>query len=508
MRIATSLKLAALMPVLMALVMGAGLLVSFRSISRSADMQRTATRITDGLGDLRELAVTYDADNADRSRRQFLIKHDALAGVIAGATFNDAVEKRHLDNIAADVGQTKSLFLRLVDTSKRGGGPAEDAVQLQAQQVLTAQLFIRTRSARTDAVILSELISQDTIDEQRRVFGIISALVLLVAAMLSALLVTLVGRITGSLAALRSGTAAVGGGDLEYRIGAMPGDELGQLGESFDQMTERVQSVTVSKDRLEQEVQVRRQAEQDLIRRTKELSRSNAELEQFAYVASHDLQEPLRMVASYTQLLKRRYEGRLDADADDFIGYAVEGATRMQSLIEDLLEYSRISTRGKDPEPLDAEGALEDAVRNLRATIEETGAIVTHDPLPTVMVDPTQMTQLLQNLIGNAVKFRREDDTPRVDVSVQRDEDIWRFAVRDNGIGIDPQYFDRVFTVFQRLHARQEYDGSGIGLSICKRIVQRHGGRIWIESEPGTGSTFFFTLPGAPGKDFEQGGHE
>jgi signal transduction histidine kinase len=507
MRIATSLKLAALMPVLMALVMGAGLLVSYRSVSRSADMQRTATRINDGLGDLNELAVTYGSENADRSRAQFIVRHDELTGVIASATFNDAVERGHLDNIASDVAQTKSLFFRLVDTSE-GGGPSGGAIKLQAEQLLTNQLLIRTRSARTDAVILSELISQDAIDAQRRVYAIITAFVLLVATTLFTLLVTLVGRITGSLAALRSGTAAVGGGDLEYRIGVLPPDELGQLGESFDRMTGQLQSVTVSKDLLEQETHARRRTELDLIRRTNELSRSNAELEQFAYVASHDLQEPLRMVASYTQLLKQRYEGRLDADADDFIGYAVEGATRMQSLIEDLLEYSRISTRGKDPEPLDAEGALEDAVRNLKATIEETGAIVTHDPLPTVMVDPTQMTQLLQNLIGNAVKFRREGDTPRVDVSARRDDDEWRFAVRDNGIGIDPQYFDRVFTVFQRLHARQEYDGSGIGLSICKRIVQRHGGRIWIESQPGTGSTFFFTLPGAPGKEHEKGGHE
>ncbi|MBI4282351.1 MAG: PAS domain S-box protein [Chloroflexi bacterium] len=237
----------------------------------------------------------------------------------------------------------------------------------------------------------------------------------------------------------------------------------------------------------------RKLAEQALAQRTQELERSNQDLQQFAYVASHDLQEPLRMVASYTQLLARRYQGKLDADADDFIAYTVDGANRMQAMISNLLEFSRVTTRGRELESTDSSAAFEQAVANLRAAIEESGAVVTHDALPTVMADALQLAQVFQNLIDNAVKFHGEE-SPQVHVSAERKGDEWLFSVRDNGIGIDPQYFDRLFVIFQRLHSRSEYPGTGIGLALCKRIVERHGGRIWVESEPGKGATFFFTL--------------
>jgi PAS domain S-box-containing protein len=225
-----------------------------------------------------------------------------------------------------------------------------------------------------------------------------------------------------------------------------------------------------------------------------ELRRSNAELERFAYVASHDLQEPLRTVASYVQLLARRYRDRLDADANEFIDFAVNGAKRMQLLIEDLLAYSRVGTRGGSPVATDAGAAVDSALDGLRAAIQETGAAVTRDPLPSVVVDPAQFTQLITNLVGNAIKFRGTEP-PRVHVGAVRDGDKWTFSVRDNGIGIDPQYFERIFVIFQRLHGREEYSGTGIGLAICQKIVERHGGRIWVESAPGQGAAFLFTLP-------------
>ena len=226
-----------------------------------------------------------------------------------------------------------------------------------------------------------------------------------------------------------------------------------------------------------------------------ELARSNAELQQFAYVASHDLQEPLRMIGSYTQLLERRYADKLDSDAREFMGFIVGGATRMKQLIEDLLAYSRVGTRGKELRPVAARAALERALVNLRATVEASGAEVTHDALPEVSGDDTQLTQLLQNLIGNAIKFRRPDEPPRVHVGVHDSGEEWRFSVADNGIGIERQYFERIFMVFQRLHNREEYPGTGIGLAICKKVVDRHHGRLWVESVPGKGSTFIFTLP-------------
>ncbi|MDG6256398.1 MAG: PAS domain S-box protein [Methanomicrobiaceae archaeon] len=238
----------------------------------------------------------------------------------------------------------------------------------------------------------------------------------------------------------------------------------------------------------------RKKAEAQLRSYARDLKLRNEELEQFAYVASHDLQEPLRMVASYVQLLKRRYEGRLDEDADEFIHYAVDGASRMQLLINDLLAFSRVSTRGKPFEETDTETLLGQTLRNLKIQIEESDALVTHDPLPVVMADTSQLSQVFQNLISNAIKFHGSD-APRVHVSAQQSGDEWVFSVKDNGIGIEQQYFDRIFVIFQRLHSKAEYAGTGIGLAICKRIIERHGGRIWVASEPGEGSTFFFTIP-------------
>ena len=226
-----------------------------------------------------------------------------------------------------------------------------------------------------------------------------------------------------------------------------------------------------------------------------ELARSNAELQQFAYVASHDLQEPLRMIGSYTQLLERRYGDKFDQDAREFMDFIVDGATRMKQLIEDLLAYSRVGTRGKELRPVRAQLLLEKALTNLRGAIEASGAVVTHDTLPEVNVDDTQVVQLLQNLIANAIKFRKEGEPPRIHVGAEDAGGEWRFCVADNGIGIEPQYFERIFLVFQRLHTRDEYPGTGIGLAICKKVVDRHGGRIWVESAPGQGSKFYFTLP-------------
>ena len=242
------------------------------------------------------------------------------------------------------------------------------------------------------------------------------------------------------------------------------------------------------------DISVRRAAELHLAQMVEELRRSNDELGQFAYIASHDLQEPLRMVASYTQLLAKRYTGQLDADADEFIAFAVDGADRMQRLIEDLLAYSRVATKGKELVETSSEEALQRALLNLRGSIGESGALVEHDPLPPVMADGTQLAQLFQNLVGNAIKYRATG-APRVHISVGKaDGDRWSFAVKDNGIGIDPQYFERIFGMFQRLHGRNEFAGTGIGLAICKKIVERHGGSITVESEPGEGSTFRFDL--------------
>ena len=244
---------------------------------------------------------------------------------------------------------------------------------------------------------------------------------------------------------------------------------------------------------IQTDVTQRKHQETELAHKTRELAESNAELQQFAYVASHDLQEPLRMVASYTQLLGKRYQGKLDKDADEFIGYAVDGATRMQRLIRDLLEYSRVGAENKSFEPTDCELVFRQVLDNLSASIRERHAEVTHDPLPTVHANPTHLMQLFQNLIGNALKF--QGDAPaRIHVGVRALPDGWEFSVRDNGVGMPSDQLGRIFSIFQRLHGQSEYPGTGIGLAICKRIVEKYGGKIRVESEPGTGSIFFFTL--------------
>jgi light-regulated signal transduction histidine kinase (bacteriophytochrome) len=239
---------------------------------------------------------------------------------------------------------------------------------------------------------------------------------------------------------------------------------------------------------------LRHQAEKDLANKADELARSNADLEQFAYVASHDLQEPLRMVAAYTQLLSERYQGKLDGDADKFIGYAREGALRMQVLIQDLLAFSRVGRKESASTEIDCNDALKEVRQTLEAAMQECGATVTSANLPSVWGDRTQMAQLFQNLIGNGIKFRGEK-TPVISIQAEKEDDHWLFSVTDNGIGIAPEFAENIFVVFQRLHARTEYPGNGIGLAICKKIVERGGGRIWVESQAGSGSTFKFTVP-------------
>lgn len=229
-----------------------------------------------------------------------------------------------------------------------------------------------------------------------------------------------------------------------------------------------------------------------------ELERSNAELEQFAYIASHDLAEPLRTITGFTELLARRYGGELDEKADRYIEHIVGGTKRMQQLIDDLLAYSRVGRAEITAEPFSLEATLAQVRSALAGVIAERGALITHDALPTVLADPEQISQVLQNLINNAVKFQAAGEVPRVHVSAQHDGTLWRIDVRDNGIGIDPRFAQRIFRMFQRLHAQHEYSGTGIGLAICQRIVERNGGHIWVESQPGAGSTFSFTIPGGP----------
>ncbi len=235
--------------------------------------------------------------------------------------------------------------------------------------------------------------------------------------------------------------------------------------------------------------------QEELEKSRRDLASSNKELEQFTFAASHDLQEPLRMVVSYLQLISKRYQGKLDEDADTFINFAVEGAQRMQVLVNDLLLLSRVRTKAKPFRPVDMQEVLDDVLFALQLSIADNKVTLTHDELPSVPADRTQMTQLLQNLISNAIKYKAPGRDPKIHVGVSNDKGNYTFYVKDNGIGIEPEYHERIFGVFQRLHTREEYPGNGVGLAICNKIVERHGGRLYIESVPGEGSVFYFSLP-------------
>ncbi|GBE95147.1 sensor histidine kinase [Nostoc cycadae] len=287
-----------------------------------------------------------------------------------------------------------------------------------------------------------------------------------------------------------------------------PGDNEIQewIGTHTDITERKLAEDALQQAKAELEIKVQERTA-ELQKLNEELRNSNQELEQFAYVASHDLQEPLRAVTGYSQLLVEEYQERLDESAQEYLDYIIDGAKRMQQLIQDLLAYSRVGTRGRAFTSTDCNVVLSEVLSNLQMAIAESQAIITHDPLPNVLADKTQLVQLFQNLIGNAIKFRRKDVPPQIHISAVRQEKsmgvgeedftqhyVWLFSVQDNGIGIKSQYLERIFEIFRRLHTRREFPGTGIGLAICKKIVERHNGRIWAESQLRVGTTFYFTL--------------
>ena len=269
---------------------------------------------------------------------------------------------------------------------------------------------------------------------------------------------------------------------------------LADLRESNEQLEEHSVELEHTNDLLRQEIVVRTRAEESLQQQARVLARTNGELQQFAYVSTHDLREPLRKVRSYTELLERRYQGQLDEKADKYINYIVGGATRMQTLITDLLAYLKIGDEELSLQSTDLNQIVDNVLHDLDMMVQENSAVITYDPLPTVQADASQMTHLLQNLLSNAIKFRGEEP-PTIHISAERQNGEWLFAVADNGIGLEAEFAERVFVIFQRLHTKEEYPGTGIGLAISKKVVENHNGRIWLESQPNQGTIFYFTLP-------------
>ncbi|MCB4791522.1 MAG: HAMP domain-containing protein [Elusimicrobia bacterium] len=373
------------------------------------------------------------------------------------------------------------------------GGPIQEAVQgrdgsgqlidYRGKKVIAAWRPIPA----LDWGMVAKIDAEEAFSDVTHLKLLVVIIAVIIAVLSGIMAFSIAQSISRPINSLSKGAEIVGNGNLDYRVGTSLKDEIGQLSRTFDKMTSDLKNTLASRNELNAEIEMRKQTELDL-------KRSNENLEQFAYVASHDLQEPLRMMASYSELLERRYKNKLDADADEFIAYIVNGAKRMQKLINDLLAYSRIGRGEKTYVEIDTESVLERVLEIMAKTIQESKAVITHDKLPVVFGNESNFIQLFQNLIGNAIKFRGED-SPQIHVAAKKEPGEWLFSVKDNGIGIEPQYKDRIFLIFQRLHGRDKYPGTGIGLSICKKIVETEGGRIWLDSEQGKGTTFYFTVP-------------
>jgi signal transduction histidine kinase len=390
--------------------------------------------------------------------------------------------KKRLGKLAGEYRSLFAEYARVIEEIRSAKSDYLKSVQLVEPTLEKLHIHLDGKFRETFA----------NINNSDRLFGVIKAgtgiLALLVSLVVAAVISTIISK---SVDESRAFAEQVAAGNLEDRLAPRGKNEFTALASAMNGMAESLQTADVAREKWMAELI---ESKRRLADKARDLARSNAELEQFAYAASHDLQEPLRMVASYVQLLECRYKGKLDSEADEFIAYALEGALRMKKLIDDLLALSRVGVVDRAPKPVECEAVLGQVLRDLREKIDEHGAVITHDPMPVVVANGRELARLFAHLIDNAIKFRGAEP-PCIHVGVDKTNAECRFCVRDNGIGLAPEHFDRIFRLFQRLNSRERYPGTGIGLAECKKIVERYGGRIWVESEPGAGATFYFTLP-------------
>ena len=509
MRLRTLLIIEIVFFVVIALAIGAVLLGTAFSVNQAVDDAKKASTLQTDFYQLSILRSNYLLYGEARARDQWVVKQVSTKKTVDSMKMTGAGENRNLALLRGFTNDIRSITSRLVRLQAAEGSTT--AIETASPVVKSAVAELLQKNARISSVLAT--ITATTAARvralQRRSTWLIGIFVVLAAGLVVASGVTVLRSVFKPVAELQVGVNRVSAGDLDYTVPEGRHDEVGDLARSFNEMAAELKT---SYGDLEREVVVRRKTEEELrehrdsleelVRaRTRdlesamgELSRSNAELEQFAYVASHDLQEPLRMVSSFVQLLEKKYRNKLGDEADEFIEFAVDGARRMQELINDLLAYSRVGRFGKPFEPVDMNEALSAALANLSVAIDNCHAVVSNDDLPVVKGDRVQLVQLLQNLVSNAIKFRGREE-PWVRVAASGDGEEWVFSVADNGIGFDQSYSEKIFQIFQRLQSRGESEGTGIGLAIAGRIVERHGGRIWAESEVGKGSVFYFSIP-------------
>ena len=493
MSLRTKFNVAFIVSALLALF-GSGVLLQLRrDMSHALERDRVAVKIVEAALNLTLVANDFAVYGDERPRQQWSISYGNALQLLATAEalFREPDDRDILARIGFDHSAAGELFEQLAPAAESTG---DRAVPPELRARLASQLAVRLQQAAAGSLELAARTRSRLARAQTRTTRLVVSALVVMVAIIGGLLALVLAGVVRPIRRLRASTEIVGSGRLDHRVGLTARDEIGELARAFDTMTQRLRDLTVSRSELEAEVARTTRAQLLLQQRTDELERSNAELEQFAYVASHDLQEPLRSMTGFAGFLRRRCQGRLGSDGERYLERIVAAAARMQKLILDLLQYSRVGRDGASSTPVDVEEIVAQEIANLERTIRESGATVTHGDLPTVHVDPALLAQLLRNLIGNALKFHSRQP-PEVAISCRRREDEWEFAVRDNGIGIQPEHADRIFDIFKRLHTRAEYSGTGIGLAVCKKAAERMGGRIWVESEPDAGATFFFTVP-------------
>ncbi len=456
---------------------------AYKSLKASSQIVRNVFEVNVLTDDF--LAHPYE----ERPLVQWRVKHSDLTNLLKEAKPNSNETEILLQRLLKSNGTVTALFDRL--TAATDQAPHEDpAFTKERRWRLSAMISHQLQTMVKDASELYEFNQSKLEANQNRTGHAILLFIAFMLALKSLNLLTLHSAVFKPLKKLTQGVKMIAAGNLDHGVAVSGNDEIGALGNSFNRMTTNLKA---SYGKLQDEIHEREEAQRILNLKSEELARSNSELEHFAYVASHDLQEPLRNTTSCIKLLEKKYKGQLDANADTLINYAVESVYRMQGLIQDLLAYSRIGSKPPKLTTLNGSELVERAMDNLSVTLKETGAEVRYGDLPDVTCDPGQMTMVFQNLIGNAVKFRGSEP-PRVTIEAAQSNGRVVFSVEDNGIGIEPEYLDKIFVIFERLHSRAEYPGTGIGLAVTKKIIERHGGTISVQSEPGRGSVFTFTL--------------
>ena len=478
----------------LALVMGIGLTIILKLNSLEEQLQRFASNseIVRHAFYLKTLAEEYADFHEERPAEQWKITYDKLQRLLEISAKGDGQDLETINDLTDSLMQLQSMFSDLVALHKDGSSmQGASLLHNEVEQKLKALFTVKLQSMIVDASRLQRT-GIARLERSQKVANLaIIVFVLMIAGITIGNAVLTYIWVIKPIIKLTEGVDIVGSGELGHEVKVTGPGEVGRLAETLNKMTKDLKA---SYQELKTEIDHRKQAEKALAKQAEELARSNRELEQFAYVASHDLQEPLRNVTNCVQLLERQYKNNLDPKAGKWTAYAVESCTRMKDLIDDLLAFSRVGTQARPLESTDCEEILQKTLASLGSSIRECGAVITHDPLPTLKADASQLSRLFQNLVSNGIKFRGQEP-PRIHLSVEKNEHEWRFSVRDNGIGIDPQHNDRIFVIFQRLHRKSDYPGTGIGLAIAKKIVERHGGRIWVESEMGCGATFKFTIP-------------